>query len=225
MKQRLLIVDDESDLREILQFNFESAGYLTDMASSAEEALKMLSDRHDLILLDIMMDGMSGFEMAEEIRINRRLRTPIIFLTALEEGTSLLKGFEKGADDYITKPFSFAEVLARVKAVLSRSHNSPSSICHKEYCYAGVSVDETRKVVILPDESELRLPPKEFGILRELISEPHKTFSRKEILRLVWDDEVCVVERTVDVHIARLRRKLGGVVDIVNRQGYGYCLK
>ena len=225
MKQRLLIVDDESDLREILQFNFESAGYLADMASSAEEALKMLSDRHDLILLDIMMDGMSGFEMAEEIRVNRRLHTPIIFLTALEEDTSLLKGFEKGADDYITKPFSFSEVLARVKAVLSRCHNTPSSICHKECCYAGVSVDETRKVVILPDESELRLPPKEFGILRELISEPNKTFSRKEILRLVWDDEVCVVERTVDVHIARLRRKLGGVVDIVNRQGYGYYLK
>lgn len=225
MKQRLLIVDDEPDLRDILQFNFENAGYETDLASSAEEALQLLSDKHNLILLDIMMDGMSGYQMAEEIRYNRKLKTPIIFLTALEEGESLLKGFDKGADDYITKPFSFAEVLARVRAVLNRSAPSPTANNTINDCYEGVIIDEARKLVILPDGKELRLPPKEFGILRELISQPHKIFSREELLNLVWDNEVCVVDRTIDVHIARLRRKLGKHINIINRQGYGYCLE
>ena len=121
MGKRILIVDDEADIREILQFNLENAGYEVDCAASAEEALEMLGPEHSLILLDVMMDGMSGFKMAEVVRKEKENQVPIIFLTARSAENDLLTGFSAGGDDYISKPFSIHEVLARVKAVMKRS--------------------------------------------------------------------------------------------------------
>ncbi len=196
--QRILIVDDEEDLCEILRFNLEAEGFLVDTAHSAEEALA-LDTRYDLMLLDIMMERMSGIEMVEHMRAEGD-NTPVIFLTALGDHDAQLRGFSVGADDYIAKPFSFDTVLARVKAVLRRtSLASPAS-----------SVSLTRREQLILD------------LFRQ---QPGKFFTREEILAAVWPGDTFVGERSVDVHIARLRKKLGSDGNrIVNKTGFGYGL-
>jgi two-component system, OmpR family, alkaline phosphatase synthesis response regulator PhoP len=221
-KHRILVVDDEPDLREILQCNLESAGYRVDTAASAEEALHLLSPEHSLILLDVMLGGMSGFRMAERLRKELHNSTPIIFLTARDTENDLLTGFSAGGDDYIAKPFSLHEVLARVAAVLRRTHTEPE---RTEIKAGGLVVDFEKKVVVCGG-AEIRLSPKEFGILSMLARQPGRVFSREEILAEVWHGDAFVLERTVDVHIARVRRKLGDSGRcITNRQGYGYCFE
>ena len=223
MAKKLLIVDDEPDLREILQFNLESAGYEVDAAASAEEALALLGPTHALILLDVMMGGMSGFRMAEKVRRELHSDIPIIFLTAKGSENDMLTGFSSGADDYITKPFSVHEVLARVKAVLRRAHGDDSTV--PVITQGSISVDSVRKVAQVGGQ-DIRLSPKEFGILWLLVSHVGRVFSREEILAHVWHGEAYVLDRTVDVHVARIRRKLGDEgYRIVNRQGYGYCFE
>ena len=223
MAKKLLIVDDEPDLREILQFNLESAGYEVDAAASAEEALAMLGPTHALILLDVMMGGMSGFRMAEKVRRELHSDIPIIFLTAKGSENDMLTGFSSGADDYIAKPFSVHEVLARVKAVLRRAHGDDSTV--PVITQGSISVDSVRKVAQVGGQ-DIRLSPKEFGILWLLVSHVGRVFSREEILAHVWHGEAYVLDRTVDVHVARIRRKLGDEgYRIVNRQGYGYCFE
>ena len=222
MNHRILIVDDEPDLREILQYNLEAAGYETDLAASAEEALEKLTAEHSLLLLDVMMGGMSGFALAEHLRGKLNNSTPIIFLTAKDREEDMLAGFSAGADDYISKPFSLQEVLARVKAVLKRTAKQAQA---SELRLGNLSVNVQRKEVRIGGE-EIRLSPKEYGILALLASEPGRSFSREEILADVWRGESCVLDRTVDVHIARIRRKLEhSLLRLVNRQGYGYCLE
>lgn len=221
MEFKILVVDDEPDLREILQCNLENAGYAVDTACSAEEALAKLSPDHSLILLDVMLGGMSGFRMAERLRKELGNPVPIIFLTAKDTENDLLTGFSAGGDDYIAKPFSLQEVLARVKAVLRRAGRERD--VPQVLSAGGLTVDFVRKVVCA-DGVEIKFPPKEFGILATLARHPGKVFSREEILAEVWHGESFVLERTVDVHIARIRRKLGAYGDrLVNRQGYGYC--
>ena len=223
MAKKLLIVDDEPDLREILQFNLESAGYEVDAAASAEEALALLGPTHALILLDVMMGGMSGFRMAEKVRRELHSDIPIIFLTAKGSENDMLTGFSSGADDYIAKPFSVHEVLARVKAVLRRAHGDDSTV--PVITQGSISVDSVRKVAQVGGQ-DIRLSPKEFGILWLLVSNVGRVFSREEILAHVWHGEAYVLDRTVDVHVARIRRKLGDEgYRIVNRQGYGYCFE
>ena len=221
---RILIVDDEPDLREILQCNLENAGYTVDTASSAEEALEMLTPAHSLLLLDVMMDGMSGFRMAEKLRKELKNPIPIIFLTAKDTEHDLLRGFSAGGDDYISKPFSLHVVLARVKALLRRAQIPASSTTSKtEIVVGNLIIDTVRKMVTI-NEQDIRLSPKEFGILRLLTREPGRVYSREEILNEVWNGESYVLDRTVDVHIARIRRKLGDEGNrLINRQGYGYC--
>lgn len=222
MSHRILIVDDEPDLREILQYNLEAAGYETDLAASAEEALEKLTAEHSLLLLDVMMGGMSGFALAEHLRDELNNSTPIIFLTAKDREEDMLAGFSAGADDYISKPFSLQEVLARVKAVLKRTAKQAQA---SELRLGNLSVNVQRKEVRIGGE-EIRLSPKEYGILALLASEPGRSFSREEILADVWRGESCVLDRTVDVHIARIRRKLEhSLLRLANRQGYGYCLE
>lgn len=222
-KTRILVVDDEPDLREILQCNLENAGYEVDTAASAEEALRMLTPAHALILLDVMMGGMSGFRMAEKLRKELHNPVPVIFLTAKDTENDLLTGFSSGGDDYIAKPFSLQEVQARVKAVLRRADRKEAAPDVVET--GGLTIDRVRKSVSF-DGTELRLPPKEFGILSLLAAKPGRVFSRDEILAEVWHGESYVLERTIDVHIARLRRKLGAHgTRIQNRQGYGYCFE
>ena len=221
---KILIVDDEPDLREILQCNLENAGYEVDTAASAEEALELLTTDHSLILLDVMMGGMSGFRMAEKLRKEQNNPIPIIFLTAKDTENDLLTGFSAGGDDYIAKPFSLQEVLARVKALLRRTRTTTTPTSNAEQIKVGsLVIDISRKMVYIHDE-EVRLSPKEFGILRLLAKDPGRIFSREEILNEVWKGESYVLDRTVDVHIARIRRKLKEEGNhLTNRQGYGYC--
>lgn len=217
---RLLVVDDEEDICEILKFNLENAGYLVDTASSAEAALSMLCPEHALILLDIMMGGMSGLKMAEVVRKERDLDVPIIFLTARTSENDVLTGFSAGGDDYICKPFSIQEVLARVRAVLRRSVKTAEG--HDVRDFGGISIDLKSKTVHV-DGSPVTFPKKEFELLSLLTSSPGKVFSREEIIDRLWKDAPYVIDRTIDVHIARIRSKLGAHKGcIINRSGFGY---
>lgn len=221
-KHKILVVDDEPDLREILQCNLENAGYEVDTAESAEEALHILSPDHHLILLDVMLGGMSGFRMAERLRKDLKNNTPIIFLTAKDTENDMLTGFSTGGDDYINKPFSLHEVLARIKAIIRRTQTEPEK---KELVLNDISISFTQKTVMIDGEN-IPLSPKEFGILSMLAKRPGRIFAREEILAEVWHGDTFVLDRTVDVHVARIRRKLGDkAYHLVNRQGYGYCFE
>ena len=223
MDRKILIVDDEADIRDILQFNLENAGFNVECASSAEEALSILSDRHSLILLDVMMGGMSGFKMAETLR-GWGNEIPIIFLTAKDRQDDLLTGFSSGADDYISKPFSIQEVIARVNAVLKRSEmRSASSNVASEQIVIGKVVIDTRRKTVTIDGEVVAFSKKEFEILSLLASEPGHIFSREDLITELWKDAPYVLDRTVDVHIARIRSKLGICKSyLTNRSGYGY---
>ena len=222
---KILVVDDEADIREILQFNLENAGYPTDTASSAEEALEMLSPEHSLILLDVMMGGMSGFRMAEILRKERHSGIPVIFLTARSTENDLLTGFSAGCDDYVSKPFSVQEVLARVRAVLRRSGSDRESTPKPQIGGEGVRLDPLSKMVYV-DGRPLALSKKEFELLSLLARHPGRIFSREEIIAQLWSDAPCVLDRTVDVHIARIRSKLGERRDCIsNRSGFGYAFQ
>ena len=229
MTQRILVVDDEADIREILVCNLEAAGYEVEEAVSAEEALDKLDNTYSLILLDVMLGGISGFRMADVLRKERKCNIPIIFLTAKDRENDLLTGFARGGDDYITKPFSLQEVLARVKAILRRSSSQDKADADTPaddiMTIGGLTIDKTRKVVVVNNEV-LKLSPKEFGILSLLMRHPGRVLSREEILSQVWRGESYVLDRTVDVHIARIRRKMGAEgARLSNRQGYGYCFE
>ena len=235
-KFRILVVDDEEDICEILQYNLQNAGYIADVASSSEEALYKMKNTYHLLLLDIMMDGISGLKLAQLLREDYNNNVPIIFISALDTENDIIQGFSKGGDDYIPKPFSVKEVLARVNAVLSRTYNNlpderpapavekkvtadPNVFTHKE-----LKIEFDKKRVFVGGE-EIVLTKKENEILILLAQNPNKLFSREDILQLVWKEESYVLERTVDVHIARLRKKIGHCGEwIANRSGYGYCL-
>ena len=219
---RILVVDDEPDLCEILCFNLESEGFETECAYSAEAALGLIDGggKFNLILLDVMMERMSGYEMARVLR-DRGDNTPVIFLTARDAEADQLEGFTAGADDYITKPFSFPTVLARVRAVLKRSTASASNE-EKTLCCGGLEVDVQRGAATI-DGQAVALTKKEFQILALLMQHSGEHFRREQILQQVWSDDVYVGDRSVDVHIARLRKKLGVYGDcIVNHIGFGY---
>lgn len=232
-KKRILVVDDEEDLCEILRFNLTNAGYHTDIAYSSEEAFSLLKNGYDLLLLDIMMGGISGIKLAELIRKEYMNDVPIIFITARDSVEDKLKGFGAGADDYIPKPFSVKEVLARVQAILLRSKNiqkvvvapvpaQPKSGLIKR---GELSINVDTKGVEVAGKV-IKLTKKEFEILSKLALNPGVIYSRADILDAVWNNESYVLERTVDVHIARLRKKLGEMGSaIVNRSGYGYCFE
>lgn len=223
-KINILAVDDEQDICEIIQFNLETEGYNVDTALSAEEALqKRLKDYH-LFILDIMMKGTSGFRLAEDIRKNKNLDTPIIFLTAKNSENDKLTGFTLGADDYITKPFSLRELMARVKAVLKRSGNS-SIVYDENIKISGIEFDVERKKVFI-EGKKVVLTPIEFNIMKLLLNNHGKVFSREEILNYAWKGDIHVVDRTVDVHLTRLRKKLGNYGKyLVTRSGHGYCFE
>ena len=223
MDRKILIVDDEADIREILQFNLENAGFDVECASSAEDALEMLSDRHCLILLDVMMSGMSGFSMAQVLRNERNSNIPIIFLTAKDRQDDLLTGFSAGADDYIPKPFSIQEVIARVNAVLRRTSVYGTQSPVSDIVEIGeVKIDLQRKSVEVKGQPA-QFSKKEFEILALLASNAGKIFSREDLITELWQDAPYVLDRTVDVHIARIRSKLGDCKNyLTNRSGYGY---
>lgn len=224
---RILIVDDEADLREILQFNIQSWGYDTLCAESAEKALEIIRCREsiDLILLDVMLPGMSGFKLASIIRGEMNLSTPIIFLTAKISENDMLTGFSAGADDYITKPFSINEVRARIQAVLKRSTAILDMAQEQTIHLQSLTLDPVAQKAFV-DGKEIALSKKEYDILHLLATNPGRCFSRGEFLEMLWKDSPYITERTVDVHIARIRAKLGAKCKdlITNRIGFGYCI-
>ena len=220
-KHKILIVDDEESLCEILQFNLEVEGYEADVAYSAEQALEMHPERYSLILLDVMMGEMSGFKMARILKSNpETARVPVIFCTARDTEDATVAGLNLGADDYIAKPFSIREVLARVRSVLRRTASPQTE--SEVIGYEGLEMDLRRKSCTV-DGEEVSLTKKEFEILSLMLSHRGVIFSREEILHRVWSDEVVVLDRTIDVNITRLRRKIGRYGEhIVTRLGYGY---
>lgn len=221
--KKILIVDDERDLCEILQYNFESEGYTVKTAYSGEEALQQSPEDFDLILLDVMMGGISGFKVANILRKERKLETPVIFLTARGEENDILTGFNLGADDYITKPFSIREVIARVKAILKRNVKSGES--NRKLTFRELEIDLQGKESSIAGQP-LDLTRKEYDILVLLMKNMDRYISRDEILKQVWDDDVIVTDRNVDVNIARLRKKIGDYGRYIKgKSGYGYCFK
>ena len=223
---RILVVDDEEDLCEILKFNLENEGYKVDTANSAEEALKMDLPQYHLLLLDVMMGEISGFRMANMLKKDERTaHIPIIFVTAKDTENDTVTGFNLGADDYISKPFSLREVMVRVKAVLRRSTQSFSTQRKDQLEYKGLILNITQKKVSI-DGNEVALTKKEFEILMLLLQNQGRVFSREDILAKVWQEEVYVLDRTIDVNITRLRKKIGEYGKrIVTRLGYGYCFE
>lgn len=226
MKGRILVVDDEKDICDILQFNLENEGYIVDVAHSGEDALEMITDIHGVIILDVMMGGISGFKVAEKLRKSGNF-VPIIFLTAKNTENDMLTGFSLGGDDYIAKPFSVKEVLVRVKALLKRSaliKMAPAEPVPTDWSYKGLNIDlQGNRVTI--DGNEVSLTKKEFEILSLLARTSPNLLTRTEILNSVWGENEFVLDRTVDVHITRLRKKLGDYAGIiVNRSGFGYYL-
>lgn len=222
---RILVVDDEEDLCEILKFNLEMEGYTVDTAYSAEEALKLDITQYNLLLLDVMMGEISGFKMARMLKANKdTAEIPIIFITAKDTENDTITGFNLGADDYISKPFSLREVIMRVKAVLRRT--AGVQIKEEEQLqYKGLVINIPQKKVMI-DGEETSLTKKEFEILLLLLQNQGRVFSREDILAKVWNDEVYVLDRTIDVNITRLRKKIGSYGKyIVTRLGYGYCFE
>lgn len=223
---RILVVDDEEDLCEILKFNLENEGYEVDTANSAEEALKMEIASYHLILLDVMMGEISGFKMANILKKDKKTaNVPIIFITAKDTENDTVTGFNLGADDYISKPFSLREVIARVKAVLRRTATVAAEKAPERLVYQTLVIDITKKKVSI-DEEEVQLTKKEFEILLLLVQNKGRVFSREDILARIWSDEVYVLDRTIDVNITRLRKKIGEYGKrVVTRLGYGYCFE
>jgi len=219
--KRILIVDDEEDLCEILQFNLDNSGFVTDVAHSSEEALKNQLYDYDLFLLDVMMGSMSGFRLAEKIRKEYKINAPIIFLTAKDTENDILTGFSLGADDYMAKPFSINELTARVKAVLKRSE-SESTKNNEILKFGDIELDNAKKRVLI-EKVKIDLTKKEYEILRLLLENTGKVFSREDILHRIWGGNVIVTDRTVDVNIARIRSKIGRYgTNIKNKTGFGY---
>lgn len=219
---RILVVEDEEDLNEILQFNLESEGYQVDTAFSAEEALKKDLTNYNLMILDVMMGKISGFSLAQKIKKEMRLDVPIIFLTARDTENDLLTGFNLGADDYITKPFSIRELQARVKAILKRIKATPKEVAATSLNIGEIVIDfESKRLIIGNKKTELTR--KEYEILSLLAKSPGRIFSREEILRRIWESDVIVTDRTVDVNMTRLRRKMEEYGSYLrNKPGFGY---
>lgn len=222
MGNKILIVDDEKDICEILEFNLSNEGFDVELAYSAEEALKKLNPDFSLILLDVMMGGMSGYKMAEKLRKEGNI-IPIVFLTAKDTENDMLTGFSVGGDDYISKPFSIKEVIARIKAVVKRlevKKNTKESTT--ELTFAGIVINMDKKELTV-DGEKVALTKTEFEILALLATNVDKVFSREDIIQTVWRETPYITERTVDVHIARLRKKMGEYSSLIaNRSGYGY---
>lgn len=229
-KYRILVVDDEESLCEILKFNLEREGYEVVTAQSAEEVLSMDIGGYDLMILDIMMGELSGFGLARILRKRpETATTPIIFCSALDSEADKIKGLDIGADDYISKPFSVAEVMARVRSVLRRSKRSAAAETatadDEMLVYETLVVNNRNKSCTLNGE-EVALTRKEFDILVLLLSNRGTILSREQIMKRVWSEEVVVLDRTIDVNITRLRKKLGVYGNnIVTRTGYGYGFK
>lgn len=224
MSTRILVVDDEETLCEALKFNLEAEGYNVDTAHSSEEALCMDLPSYNLFLLDVMMGEISGIQLANILKSNPVTASiPIIFCTAMADENDMVNGLYLGADDYITKPYSLRNLLARVHSVLRRAASIPSTPSKDDtVSFKGLTVVPARKLCYV-DGKEVKLPRKEFEILLKLMTHPGQVFSRDELLHEIWPEEVIVLHRVVDVNITRIRQKIAPYgKHIITRSGYGY---
>lgn len=221
--ERILVVDDEETLCEVLRLNLENEGYDVDIALSAEDALKLDIRQYSLILLDIMMGEISGIRFAKMLKSDvGTAGIPIIFCTARDSEDDMVKGLNLGADDYITKPYTIRNVIARVKSVLRRTSGQKIADKHNRLAVDGLILDMDLKTCSV-DGNEVNLTKKEFELLAFLISNKGKICSRDRILSNVWSDEVIVLDRTIDVNITRIRQKIGEYgACIITRAGFGY---
>ncbi|MEG1765544.1 MAG: response regulator transcription factor [Muribaculaceae bacterium] len=219
----ILVVDDEETICEVLKINLELEGYNVDCAHSAEEASKLQLLNYSLILLDVMMGEMNGFEFASLIRKEPlTANIPIIICTAKDSDTDLIEGFNRGVDDYIKKPFLMRELVLRVKSVLRRSDKNTNSDI---ITYKTLQIDIIKKKCII-DGEDIQLTKKEFEMLQLFLGTREKIFSREEILDRVWESDVLVIDRTIDVNINRLRKKIKNYgTNIITKLGYGYGFK
>lgn len=237
MSTRILVIDDEEAVCEILKFNLEKEGYEVDCAYSAEEALDMDLPQYDLFMVDIMMDQLSGFDFAKRIRnVTDTEEKPILFCSALNDEDAVVKGLNIGADDYVTKPFVIGEVIARVRAILrrtgrgdKRAESAPAekdSLYESDVTFKGLRIDRNDKECYV-DGEPITLTRTEFDILLFFLTHCNRIHSREEIMKNVWGDDVVVSERTIDTNITRLRKKLGKYDKyiIITRQGFGYGFK
>lgn len=236
MSTRILVIDDEEAVCEILKFNLEKEGYEVDCAYSAEEALDMDLPQYDLFMVDIMMDQLSGFDLAKRIRnVTDTEEKPILFCSALNDEDAVVKGLNIGADDYVTKPFVIGEVIARVRAILRRTgrgdkrvESAPAekdSLYESDVTFKGLRIDRNDKECYV-DGEPITLTRTEFDILLFFLTHCNRIHSREEIMKNVWGDDVVVSERTIDTNITRLRKKLGKYDKyIITRQGFGYGFK
>ncbi len=224
--ERILIVDDEETLCEVLKLNLENEGYEVDTALSAEEALQMDIRKYSLILLDIMMGEISGIRFARMLKSDiATAGIPIIFCTARDSEDDMVKGLDLGADDYITKPYTIRNIIARVKTVLRRTSGHKAAERSNILSVDGLRLDLDLKTCSV-DGTEVKLTKKEFELLAFLISNKGKICSRDQILANVWTDEVIVLDRTIDVNITRIRQKIGNYGScIITRAGFGYGFK
>lgn len=220
---RILVVDDEEDLCEILKFNLETEGYTVETALSAEEALTLDLPSFNLMLLDVMMGEMSGFALARKLKNTETTKDiPIIFLTARDTENDTVTGFNLGADDYISKPFSIREVLVRIRAVLRRTVDTGNKEAPSVIKYQGLELNLDNKTVSI-DGEQVAFTKTEFELLHTLLEEKGRVFSRQELINRIWPSDVLVLDRTVDVNITRLRKKIGRFSKcIVTRLGFGY---
>ena len=231
MKQRILIIDDEQDLCNIVAVNLELAGYDVDFSLSATDALKRDITVYQLIILDVMMPNMSGFEFARILKSDSLTsHIPIIFLTARSSEDDVLEGFDIGADDYIDKPFSVKELTARVKAVIGRNQQAAVSAENREVNDANpassdidIRIDTVSKTIKI-NGNDIIFTPTEFNLLSLLLNNRGQVFSRSDIIDRVWPEKVVVTDRTIDVNINRIRKKIGRYAkNLITRQGFGYC--
>ncbi len=234
MNAKILVIDDEESLCEILKFNLEKEGYEVDTAYSAEEALDMDLRPYSLFIVDIMMDHLSGFDFAKRVRnVTETENTPILFCSAMSDEDCVVMGLNIGGDDYVTKPFVIGEVLARVRALLRRSARQAAVAAEadvqekleSDIVFRGLRIDRNDKTVHL-DGEEIQLTRKEYDLLLYFLTHRNRIYSRAEIIEKVWGDDVVVSDRTIDTNITRLRGKIGEYSNnIVTRQGFGYGFK
>lgn len=234
MNAKILVIDDEESLCEILKFNLEKEGYEVDTAYSAEEALDMDLRSYSLFIVDIMMDHLSGFDFAKRVRnVTETENTPILFCSAMSDEDCVVMGLNIGGDDYVTKPFVIGEVLARVRALLRRSARQAAVTAEadvqekleSDIVFRGLRIDRNDKTVHL-DGEEIQLTRKEYDLLLYFLTHRNRIYSRAEIIEKVWGDDVVVSDRTIDTNITRLRGKIGEYSNnIVTRQGFGYGFK
>lgn len=219
---KILVVDDEVSICDLMKINLELVGYKVDTAHSAESVLKMDLSQYSLMVFDIMMGEMSGLELVSRIRSNESTaEVPIIVCTAVEEEASLIDGFTRGADDYIRKPFSMKEFILRVQSLLKRTQGKHPAVLQFEE----LQLDSDSKTCTISGE-DISLTKKEFDILYLFLTNRNKIFSREEILDRIWEKNTYVVDRTIDVNINRLRKKLRQYESrIITKQGYGYGFK